>query len=407
MGSAGNMGISLATFLALGMVCRAGLAQAGESRYTSEAAKIRALASELAGKDWQRRTSALARLKEMVDSRTDDDMGVFSPIVEPLMSMVGWGGEARRDSLAAARLLGSIGKPAVPKLLEAIHSPEARLRWSAAEILTSMGPGRAPVPEAVIPLLSDKNAYVRRVAIQSLGRLGEKARDAAPELEHATNDSAPENRIYSHTALIRITGQSGRHVEAIASYLRYDDQYVRWLAAMMLGDCGVLARDSCPELLRCLTDPEEQLRVYAAASLGDIGADSKEVVAGLIEVLLQGGEAARSAASSLGKIGPKARDAVPALEDALKRGPGWWVAAEALGKIGGAEVVPILSNALRNGNADIRLAAARQLGRLGALSSPALPSLRGCLADERAYVRKAAAAAITKVKQAIRQSQGR
>ena len=42
-----------------------------------------------------------------------------------------------------------------------------------------------------------------------------------------------------------------------------------------------------------------------------------------------------------------------------------------------------------------------ELGKLGALSASALPSLRGCLGDEKTYVRKAAATAIKNIKDAI------
>ncbi len=401
MGNAKTAELALLILLAGGTACQGEQITIEEAEGKCAPADIRALALELKSEDWQATTNALHRLRRIIDSHAGDDTETFCPVLAPLMSMVGWGGEARRNADLAAALIVKIGEPAVPKLLEALAWPEARLRWSAMKILTSMGPGKAPVPGAIIPLLSDKDAYVRRVAIECLGKLGENAKDAVSHLQKATRDAVPENRIYSHMALIPITGTAGPHVAAITSYLRHDDPSTRGLAASMLRECGVLARDSWPDLLLSLKDPHEQVRVYAAASLGAIGADSQEVVAALVEVLMQGGEAARSAAASLGRIGPEARDAVPALEDALKRGPGWWVAAKALGKIGGAEVVPILTRALKSGNGDIRLESARQLGELGALSASALPSLRECLRDEKAYVRKAATTAVKDIKDAI------
>lgn len=396
-----TMTFQLLASLAIGTVCLVSNVQCEESKDIAKSREIQALTVSLESKDWQRRTRALASLKKMVESCTDSEMAVFSPVVEPLMSLVGWGGEARRDAQTAAHLLAKIGKLAVPKLLQALKSPEARLRWSAAELLTSIGPAKAPVVKAISPLLSDKDPYVRRLAIQCLGRLGEDARETLPLLKKALKDTFPTNRIYCHMALIRISGRSKPHVEGITSFLRHDDPDVRCLAGLKLGECGIRARDSWRELLRCLADDEEQVRIYAAGSLGDIGADSKEVIAALIDVLGHGGEAARSAAVSLGQIGPKARDAVPALGEALKRGGGWWVAADALGNIGGAEVVPILTGALKNRDVDIRLASARQLGKQGPLSSAALPSLKECLADERESVRRAAAESIRKIEEAI------
>src|SRR4029079_13771106 len=111
------------------------------------------------------------------------------------------------------------------------------------------------------------------------------------------------------------------------------------------------------------------IRIGAANALGDVGATSPETVAALIGILKDDSkrEARRVAASSLGKIGPKAKDAIPALRASLKGDGerGWWVAADALGKIGGPEVVPILAEALTNPDEGIRRTAIRWLGNLG------------------------------------------
>ena len=110
-------------------------------------------------------------------------------------------------------------------------------------------------------------------------------------------------------------------------------------------------------LLAALKNPE--LRSTAAHTLGQIGAHSLEAVAVLIDLLKNAPEkdARCSAAGSLGAFGPAAKAAIPALHAALKEEAkgGWWVAADTLGNIGGADVVPILIEALSHADDDIRL----------------------------------------------------
>ncbi len=63
-------------------------------------------------------------------------------------------------------------------------------------------------------------------------------------------------------------------------------------------------------------------------------------------------------------MGPKAAAAVPALREALANGPGWWIAAQALGEIGSPEAVAALKEALKHEDADVRRTAARMLDRI-------------------------------------------
>ena len=102
--------------------------------------------------------------------------------------------------------------------------------------------------------------------------------------------------------------------------------------------------------------------------------------------------------------GPTANAAIPALRAALngdEKG-GWWVAAEALGNIGGADVVPILTEALTNPDGDIRVTSMRALGNLGAIAKPALIALEKAHQDDpRESNRVAAAEALQKIERAI------
>jgi HEAT repeat protein len=175
-------------------------------------------------------------------------------------------------------------------------------------------------------------------------------------------------------------------------------------AASELGELGPKAIAAEAQLVAALKNPE--IRGTAARTLGQIGADSSEAVAALIDLLQNDPEreARRSAAASLGAFGPAAKAAIPALRAALKREgkSGFWVAADALGKIGGADVVPILMEALVHPDADIRLTAMRGLGNLGAIARPAQMALgKACQDDPRASNRAAAAEALGKIEREV------
>lgn len=384
-----------------------GRISAGDADHESR--EIKALVQDLEDKDWKTRSKALGALSKRVEASKGRGTSAFSAAVEPLMSMIGWGGIARRDANIAADTLTRIGKPAVPKLVEGLSSPEARLRRACAEILTAIRPERPALIELLVPLIPDKDRDVRRACFRCLGSLGKDAREAAPFLERALGDPAPSNDIVCLMALIQITGQRDPYAAKIAAFLKHADPLARQAAASALGECDPPAKGLWRDLSVCLEDSNAQVRLNAASSLGAIGTRSPEVVSALIHMLEhdKSREVRRTAASSLGKIGTKAQAAIPALAKVLKEAhvesqgnrTGWWVAARSVGRIGGPDAVPVLTEALNNGDPDIRLAAARALGDLGALSRPALPALKQCVNDR--FAGGAASEAIRKIRDAI------
>ena len=83
---------------------------------------------------------------------------------------------------------------------------------------------------------------------------------------------------------------------------------------------------------------------------------------------------------------------------------GWWVAADALGKIGGGtgRVVPALIEALANPNDDVRLTAMKGLGSLGVVAKPARMALEKASREETGKSNRAAAAdALRKIEEAL------
>jgi len=86
-------------------------------------------------------------------------------------------------------------------------------------------------------------------------------------------------------------------------------------------ECGhakIDIRSALPALMVALRDSDSYVRAWAAAAIGDVGANAAEAVPVLTELLEKGDEGSRnSACLALGKIGPAARSALPALRTAL------------------------------------------------------------------------------------------
>ncbi len=134
------------------------------------------------------------------------------------------------------------------------------------------------------------------------------------------------------------------------------------------------ARDAVPHLIARLKDPNPSVRRAAAGDLGQIGAEAKDAVPHLVDLLLKDPDKGvrRAAASSLGQIGPAAKDAVPHLVELLK-----------------------------DPDADVRRAAAGALGGIGAAAKDAIAHLVDHLKDPDVPMRVEAAYALASISEGL------
>jgi HEAT repeat protein len=187
------------------------------------------------------------------------------------------------------------------------------------------------------------------------------------------------------------------------------------------GDAGRWER-----ALRSAGAPE---RRRAADALGLAGPAAREALPALAQALQDGDEAVRlNAAYALGALGGPA---VPVLAEALRTTPeplrryaGYGLSAagapavealtglaqapdeparraavDALGDMGAAAApaVPVLAGALRDESQWVRRQAAEALGTIGAAGGPAVEALAGALRDEQPFVRFNAALALARI----------
>jgi HEAT repeat protein len=112
--------------------------------------------------------------------------------------LVGVNGCGKKPPLVAG------GQP-VSYWVDALQSPDARLRKQAALKLGNIGPSDSAVVPALIGALHDADTAVRCEAILSMLKLGPDARDAVPALtEVQEKDRDPKVRAYAAKALDKL-----------------------------------------------------------------------------------------------------------------------------------------------------------------------------------------------------------
>jgi hypothetical protein len=182
--------------------------------------------------------------------------------------------------------------------------------------------------------------------------------------------------------------------------------------------CAVLALLAfcCPEtpgqkkediapLIKKLKSPFSSDVTAAAKEIEKKGLAAKEAIPALAEALKNAkfADERTAIARALEKMGLAAKSAVPALTETLKDKAKFSeeriALARTLGKLGPAarSAVPVLAAALKTGFSEDRIAAAQALGNIGAAAKGAKPALTEAAKTGFADVQKAAAAALAAI----------
>lgn len=288
----------------------------------------------------------------------------------------------------AVQAIASIeDKRVLRPLLAALGSPDPAVCGAAAEVLSRMGdPQIAP---ALIGVLRHADAQARVVAAEALGRMNAVA--AGEPLRLLLRDTSWDVRRAAAEALGRLRDVGS--VDALARVLQDPDQDVRETTALALG--RLHDRSAIRPLVIALKDPSASVRRIVSAALTRIDErwnSSEEALAAVEELkigMLDRDPDVRylvgKVLASLGQSPPEAALATPS-EDHLS------VTADKRRKLAVSLFVAILSHEDR----DLRLAAAESLGRLGDERSQ--NALNQAMGDGDACVRNAAAAALAAMK---------
>jgi HEAT repeat protein len=360
----------------------------------SSATRLAAHISALADPDWKTRWQACQTLGELGERRAAqsliralDDRNQWVRIVaaealghigaqEATQALIFalnddsiW---VRRASVVA---LGQIGdEEAIPPLMNRLLDPPSsewpeELRDTIAHAMHAIG---EPAFQVLIHALDDTEPWVSCAAARALGQIGDP--QAIAPLAELTKQKHSMVRSFATQALAKIAD-----VRAVRAALNTDEAPRAFWKLMALKE---IDETTTSQLQSLLDDPDPQVRQQAAEVLSHLGEEhSAESLAASLgaesrfaatggpiddEPAQPSSEPARSAftfasgeepCDSVGPLVESLGD--PAAEVRL-------AAAEALGRIGAAGVIPDLIAALQDGDSRVRAAAARSMGEIGA-----------------------------------------
>ncbi len=278
-----------------------------------------------------------------------------------------------------------------PRLRQALEDQAGLVKATVLKVLGKHG------DRSVIPLLEeafkDEQPAVRLAAAGALYQMGQKAKwETVRQAALAQN---PEERA---TAL-RLIGElrDSRGLEILLEAATHTQPSVRGAAASALGDFGNV--QGIPAVEHALEDKIAAVRTSAAISLGELGSpearvalrkalnDSNPVVkAAVVSALLRLGEPFEAVGTQLYQL---AQNTDPGTRSA---------AGKAVGRAHGASAkagIAFLAGMLKDPIPRPRIAAARALGQIG--GAEVLPILMEALHDEDDAVRATAGGSIARI----------
>jgi HEAT repeat protein len=320
-----------------------------------------------------------------------------APTPDVLRMLTDRSADVRREALVILWNTGSASEEEVQAVMKALSDGDELVRWVAAETLGRLGPSAQGAVPALMALLNSSDRTLRWGAVEALGRIGPAAQEAIPALlDGFMTDTAERGRVGRALGMMGPAAKSA--VPALIQALNGKEIGLRSMAAAALGEIGQYATDAQPELIKALKDPEASVRWQAAQALGRLP-PSEAAAAALGPMLSDKNRDVRlRAADAIAKMGPFAAKAHEDLLQALK-GNDRYVrssVAEALAKSGRADVgVPVLIEGLKD--VQVGMWAAEALGEIGAPARQALPALLEAMKGDNDNLRRAAALAVVRL----------
>lgn len=256
-------------------------------------------------------------LLAVASGRAEESTATVETLVETLL------GDDPEIAARAAYALGGLGEKGasgVDALVEALSDKRPSEKRGIA--VAPVGPppvaevagyalaaiGKPAVP-ALVSELDRADDEIRRRVVRILGQIGPAAKPALPRLrEIATGGDNPRTRYGALDSLAAIGLNEEAHVDLFRSQLKDQDREVRGLAIQTLGRMGDLARPAVADLIALLDDQGVRTEAFAPDFYGER-------------------PLRRDAAEALGRLG--ADDAIPVLERVMREDSNSSVAAEA------------------------------------------------------------------------------
>ncbi len=216
--------------------------------------------------------------------RAAETLGILGPLAketapELIMALENDDSDLVRSRAAIA--LAKIGlekEKVVPILIEALN--DKTIHMSASEALTELGQKAIPF---LIEALKGKNEIIQSGAAISLGKMGPVAKEASPILLQALKSTNNESlrHIFSD-ALKRIGPADAEELSTLIGDMKNTDNGIRLIAVDAI---VVKGKPAVPAMMKLLTDPDRDVRFWAAYILGRNKSAAKKATNALINAL--------------------------------------------------------------------------------------------------------------------------
>ncbi|GAB4323686.1 MAG: hypothetical protein Kow0059_19050 [Candidatus Sumerlaeia bacterium] len=293
---------------------------------------------------------------------------------------------------------GEDARTAFPAVLHALDDPDPMVRLEAVNTLAALALEPERALPLLIPMLQDKTAQVRDAAAAALGAMGPAARPAVPHLMDMLGKPFVEGSLSAAFALGQIGPAAGDAAPGLLRLLRHGPRNKRRAVIFALGRIGAPPEKMIPELMDALTGGDRQMREAAAEAIAQMGAQAvSHLRAALADT---GSRERLAALEALRRVAPsagdKAADLLAALDGEnwadLRRAAGG-----ALQAAGMTDVAALL-DALNSPEKKNRIEAIEALAGIGPRAREAGPALfealLDALGDDRFSVRSAARRAL-------------
>lgn len=298
--------------------------------------------------------------------------------------------EARYWACLVIAEIGPDAKETVPELLQAVKDEQPEVRHEALMALAATGDTSQATLDAAIAALADRENSVKYAAAYLLGSAGEAAAKAASQIQPLLRSDDPFLRTVAAWSLCKSNGNNqqvyAQSLDILLRALEDQDRNVRLAAIEAIDDLDPEPSQVLPGLIKAFEIQDGMIATNVADALVDMGKDAVPAVA----AELKNPKLRRAAVVVLGRIGPDAKDAVPALVEALRGETDKDARREifmSLSNIGPAQasIVPELLKDLKSDDIQLKAGATYALGAMGSAAAEALPEIRKNLAarDEK------------------------
>jgi HEAT repeat protein len=312
----------------------------------------------------------------------------------------------------AARALGALGpraREAMPALLEVVRNRKGTFDTFGIAEDNYEARAEAAIAAARIDPQSDEllrvlgrsleeDKLVRRKAAVALAQIGPKAQIAVSSLVRL----AESDSWWSSTCACAVVAIEPKHSQAVDKLIeRLPPRNVVWdddewaMLRTALAKAGARARPAIPILIESVRDSSQD-RKNAARTLASLGPQAEDAIPALLDLLARSWDA-HLWPEAIAAIQDIASEKSPVLQAALKN-PNPNIrsgVAKVLAQFPGA--APLLTVALDDPSARVRLAALSSLDSLDGSAKPAIPRIRKLLQDDSRTIREAAAKTLRKL----------